>query len=266
MSESVQKAFRILVELSSSDSAVGLAPLAARVGANKATLLRYLRSLELVGAVERGPDGYRLGLALVELAARVPARELVLARIRPVLQRLQKQVNESVSVASLTGARLRYAAVLPGGRSLQMSARAGDELPLHCTASGKAILAGMPEEQACELLGREPLQDYTPATVTNLRMLLNQLSEVRRKGFAVDRGEYEEGLLCVAVPLQLGEIGFRGAFGVSCPVRRADDARLEELAAALLEAGNEIGKQIRQSVAETAAGAGGYSAEEEPWN
>ncbi len=263
MSESVHKAFRVLEELSSSGSALGLSALANRLGANKATLLRYLRSLLEIGAVERTEEGYQLGLTLVELARRVPARELVLGRIRPVLQRLQAEVNESVSVASLNGSRLRYVAVLRGARNLQMSARAGDELPLHCTASGKAVLSRMPEDAVCEMLSRTALTDYTAATVTNLRMILNQLSEVRRTGVAMDRGEYEEGLLCVAVPLNLAHLGFRGAVGISCPQRRTDETRLEELTHALLRTETEI-KQT--AVSRGLAASGCADEEEDPWN
>ena len=80
------------------------------------------------------------------------------------------------------------------------------ELP-HCSALGKVLLSHLSEEQVRAIVGRTGLPARTAATITDVERLLQELDEVRARGFAVDDEEDSEGVFCVAAAL----FGSRGA-------------------------------------------------------
>jgi DNA-binding IclR family transcriptional regulator len=103
-------------------------------------------------------------------------------------------------------------------RGLRVVAHMGARLPLHCTASGKALLAVLsPDEADTALL--DPLRKYTPNTVTDRAALLRELEEVRRAGVAYDHEEYVMGVCAVAAPVH-DAVGAVGALTVEVPSDR----------------------------------------------
>jgi DNA-binding IclR family transcriptional regulator len=75
------------------------------------------------------------------------------------------------------------------------------QIVLHGIASGKTLLAYLPEEQRRALLAEMPLSRFTPNTITTLPELESELAAVRAQGYALDREEWLLGLACVAVPI-----------------------------------------------------------------
>jgi IclR family acetate operon transcriptional repressor len=106
----------------------------------------------------------------------------------------------------------------------------------HATSVGKAILAWLPVneiERVCA--GR--MRRFTEHTITDMAQLLESLREVRREGFAMDREEYQPGVLCLGAPIRERTGAVMGAISVSMPNMRATEehtavARHEIIAAA----------------------------------
>jgi DNA-binding IclR family transcriptional regulator len=82
-----------------------------------------------------------------------------------------------------------------------MYSQIGNRAPLHCTGVGKAVLAFLPEEQREALLNGGDLQRYTDNTLTDPDVLRAHLAQIRAQGFAIDNGEHEEHVRCIAAPL-----------------------------------------------------------------
>ena len=82
---------------------------------------------------------------------------------------------------------------------MRMFTEVGRRVQPHCTAVGKAMLAELPDDEATAVLGRIRLARHTPATVTDVAAVVDGLAEVRRRGYAMDEGEQEVGVRCVAV-------------------------------------------------------------------
>jgi len=223
MSGSTVKAFELLMYLSRAGGAVTLARIARETGWDKATALRYLGSLSEVGAVERRENGWVLGLALIELASRVPVSENVAARVRPILERLARETGETINLGSWNNGGAFYLAKADGGRNLRLRTSPGDHLPLHCTAVGKAILAMLGQEFLEDFLLRAPFPRLTPTTITEAAAFRDEMVQVRNVGYAMDREEYEPGLVCVAVPVEIPAYNFLGAVSVSGPSVRMRD-------------------------------------------
>lgn len=132
-----------------------------------------LAELTSVGLVERGTDGYRLGLALFELGRRVPHRGLWEAA-PPFIEELYEATHENVHLAVVDGADTVFLEKLTGRCSTRITSRVGGRLPAYCTATGKALLAHRTPPGMAAVLG-VGLRRRTPRTIVVPRLLLQDL-------------------------------------------------------------------------------------------
>ena len=229
MSESAGKALDILFYLAKVCEEVSLARMSRETGMNKATALRYLSVLESRGVVEKHQGGWSLGLSLFELGSKVPVRALVVEKVRPIIERLARESDESSNLACLAGDSAIYLdKAEANNRSLRMRTSPGDRLPLYCTGVGKAILSQLPEEHIRALLGSSPLPKINETTLTEPEDVVREAQRIRELGYAVDREEYEIGLTCYAMPLRLPGSDFAGAISISGPSARMRNPESKE--------------------------------------
>lgn len=229
MSESALKAFDLLFHLARVGSS-SLARLSRDTGWDKATALRYLTAMEKRGVVERREGDWTLGLALLELASRVPVTENIASRVKPVLEELARFTGESANLSALVGNELMYLAKADGGRALRLRISPGDRLPLYCTAGGKCILSRLPAAIQAQYLAETRFSAVAPNTIVDQQRLAEEIELTVRRGWAIDDEELEPGLICYAIPLDLPRYGFSGALSVSGPSVRMAQAREEILA------------------------------------
>ncbi|MCP5454492.1 MAG: IclR family transcriptional regulator [Spirochaetaceae bacterium] len=229
MSESAIKAFDLLFHLSRAGSS-SLARLSRETGWDKATALRYLTAMEKRGVVERREGDWTLGLALLELASRVPVTENIASRVKPVLNELAKATGETANLSALTGSELMYLAKADGGRALRLRSNPGDRMPLYCTAAGKCILSRFSVPLRAQYLAETHLSAVAPKTIVDPEKLAEDIERTIRRGWAIDDEELESGLICYAMPLDLPRYGFSGAISISGPSGRMLQAQEEILA------------------------------------
>ncbi|MCK5571052.1 MAG: IclR family transcriptional regulator C-terminal domain-containing protein, partial [Spirochaetes bacterium] len=108
------------------------------------------------------------------------------------------------------------------------------------TALGKAILSILDTERLDSLIANLKMKKITQYTVTDPVELMKKIDSVRDRGYSIDREEFDDGLVCVAVPIKISELGFIGGISISGPINRFDDERGHFLAQKLLETRNEI--------------------------
>ncbi len=251
MSESAIKAFELLFHLARAGSS-SLARLSRDTGWDKATALRYLTAMEKKGVVERRDGDWTLGLALLELASRVPVTENIASRVKPVLGELARTTGESANLSALVGSDLMYLAKADGGRALRLRTNPGDRLPLYCTAGGKCILSRLPSALRAQYLADTHFSAVAPKTIVDPQKLVEEIERTIRRGWAIDDEELEPGLICFAVPLDLPRYGFTGALSVSGPSGR------------MLQAQEEILASLRWATLELQESLGGGIADNEP--
>ena len=228
MSESAGKAFDLLFYLAKTGEAVSLARLSKDTGMNKATALRYLNVLESKGVVERCKMGWTLGLSLFELGSKVPVRQLVADKVRPIIERLARETGESVNLAYLADETAIFLDRAEANRSLRMRSMPGDRLPLYCTGVGKAILSQLSEERIYAILGPGPLEKFTESTYTDPEDIINEARRARELGYGIDSEEFEVGLTCYAMPLRIPSSDFVGAISISGPTARMKNPEIRD--------------------------------------
>jgi DNA-binding IclR family transcriptional regulator len=202
--KALAKACHLLTHLAAAEVPQPLHRLARAEGLPASTAYRLLETMCAEGLVEQLPDRrYRVGLAAFQMARAAAATRTVLAAAEPVMAEVAAEVEESVSLVLFRGEEAHYLRCIEGPRTLHAApVRLGGRLPVHCTASGKVLLASLPPAQCRALLARAPLAAMTARTLTDPDAVLAQLEAVRAQGHAVDDQELEDDLVCVAAPIR----------------------------------------------------------------
>ena len=197
------------------------AEVARDLGVHRSTALRLLGTLERHALVERDPRTakYRLGRRLPQLA-RVVTGELDLRHVaRPVCEGLAASTGETVTLDVLDGDEIVPIEQSTGSTSFVSVNWLGRRTPVHCTASGKVILAFAAEPIRQRVLAR-PLEPRTPRSIVDVAELEKQLSSAHEAGYARTFEELEVGLDAVAAPVFSTDGDVLAAIDVSGPAHR----------------------------------------------
>lgn len=212
---------------------LGVTELATDLSMSKAAVHRILVALRTRNLVQfdaesrrysLGPMAATLGLSYLE---RCDVRQMA----APELRLLSKKTNETATLSLRTGATRVYVEQVTPPREVIMSVTIGVPFPLHAGASSKAFLAFL-DPAECDAYLARPLATLTENTVTNPDLLRDEISEVRRRGYARSSAERQPGAASVAAPV----LDHRGepcaVISVCGPAERLDreqDECIEEL-------------------------------------
>jgi IclR family KDG regulon transcriptional repressor len=248
--KSVAKALAMIEELASSPRALSAIQLSRQLKVPRSTIYRLLQTLARHGFIVRedGMACYRLSFKLLDLGHRVLERTDLLEAARPILRDLSARFRETVHLAVEEDGRMVYLDKVEGSAPFCTHSRPGRRVPMHCTALGKAVLAYLPAERVRAILGRHGLQGHTARTIVSYAGMVEELESVRRRGYALDDVEFEEGVRCVGAPV----LDHRGvpmaAISVSAPVSRMSKAQARRtgkiLCAAVAGVSGAMGWQV----------------------
>jgi len=243
--QSLDRALEMLELLASNGGEMGVSDLARRLEVHKSTAFRLLATLQDHGLVEQNAatEKYRLGYGLVRLAGAVVA-ELDLSRAaRAVMQELADRSRETVNLALLQGDRVINIDQITSSHLVVNVNWVGKQNPVHCTSTGKVLLAFLPPAELRRILGR-PLERLTPRTIVDRATLEKQLQRVREDGYAFTLEELEVGLNAVAAPVRDSRGEAIAAVSVSGPSYRVTPQRLSELGELARQAGETISRRM----------------------
>jgi DNA-binding IclR family transcriptional regulator len=245
--QSIQRAFAVLRALG--DGPLGVTEVAAASRIPKSTAARLLSALSAEGAVEQVPGErrYRLGPDLLAIAKGLDETWDIVAIARPALVDLATELGEAAGVAIRDGWTVQYVDQVepPNPNPVQVRDWTGTRIPLHAVSSGQVFLAQLAAPVLARYLA-EPVEAFTPHTLTNAPALLERLREIRREGHAWVRDEYSVGLTSVAAAIADARAEVVAAVHVHGPSYRFPPPGEEDrIAAAVRTAAARIGARLR---------------------
>lgn len=193
----------------------------------RAAARRFLLTLEDLGYATSVDGRYSLTPQTLELGYAYLSSLSLPDVATPHLQMLVDEVHESSSVSVLDGSDVVYVARVPVGRIMTVSINVGTRFPAHATSMGRVLLAGLDDDRLGELLAHAELRSLTPATITRVAELRQELVRVRAQGFALVDQELEAGLCSVAVPIRDQSGVVVAAVNLSSHVTRASAREVE---------------------------------------
>jgi DNA-binding IclR family transcriptional regulator len=198
---------------------LGLTPseLSTRVGLARSTVHRIVTALETEGLLASvKPGRYRLGPELIRLAA--SERGELRLIVRPFLEQLSAEVNETVDLAVLIQDHVSFIDQVAAPHRLRAVSTVGATFPAHCTANGKALLAELSDDHLTALLPAR-LQQLTPNTKGTRAELMADLREIRQSGVAFDNQEHTLGISAVGATIS-DQFGAVAAVTIPLPSQR----------------------------------------------
>jgi IclR family acetate operon transcriptional repressor len=199
----VTKALRLLVHVARCKEPVTLSDLSRTIGLPKPTTYRLLRNLEGIGFVQRDPltRRYLIGLLFEDIALSALRHGAGHGARRLLMDQLAHRLGARINLVVLRSGNLFFVEWVESTTPLRVDIDAATSMPVHCTASGKLLLAFGPRELRESVLRSAPFQSRTKNSITSARTLNRELAEIRRRGYAEDNEELLQGVNCLAVPV-----------------------------------------------------------------
>jgi DNA-binding IclR family transcriptional regulator len=212
------------------------------VGINKSTVHRLLATLEGKRFVERDAATglYRPGIRLFQMAFLTLEHNDLRRLAAPFLHNLCDQFRENVNLSVLDGTDVVYLDVIESPQRVKLAAAPGQRLPAFCTASGKAILAFLPEEKLQDILARG-IPRYTQNTLTTEEAFLEDMRRTRERGYAISEQEFEDGINAIAAPICNQPIA---SVSIAGPAYRLTRERMIEIGPELLVTVKKIAQEV----------------------
>jgi DNA-binding IclR family transcriptional regulator len=219
---SLDKAIDVLEHLHDARGARGITEIATALGVPKSSAHRLLKTLVRRGFAEQEAAGrYRVGPALIALGLGALDREPIAALARPVLESEAAALGETVFLTAPRGREIVVLDKAEGQGFLRAAPQVGQRVPVAATAVGRLAMAYAPERFPLEA---HPPVAFTAATQLERSAVADAIARARADGFAMNRGEWIEGLSVVAAPIfgASAPAQFAGALAVAAPTARLD--------------------------------------------
>lgn len=225
----------------------GVSELARDVGLPKTTVQRALGTLHQAQWIRPANGGLRQGWELtskvLQVARFAGAGDTLRDAALPVLQELNERTGESIHLLVRDGDGVVLVERLEGVHPVRTVRAIGSVTPLHAGATGKAILAQLPDDEVDALVARG-LQRLTPSTITDPDDLRSELEQVRARGYAVNEGESWVGLCALGAAVCDAEGTPVAAVSISAPADRIPPAVRPEWGALVADAARRISERL----------------------
>jgi IclR family transcriptional regulator, blcABC operon repressor len=241
----VARAARMLEELSAAPRGMTLSELARAIGAPKSSCLAVCITLVESGLLARTPAGaYQLGWKVVPLGRSYLAQSNLVTEFRRVDQELNLLPEDTIVLSLLDGRTVVYVETRPGLRPVTMHYEIGLRLPAQCTASGKSLLAALPDSEIAGRYAGDRINGLTPHSITSRAELTAELERTRERGYAIDDEETALGMICVGAAI-IGRSGPpAGALSVSMVKATVDADRIAHAAESMLRLSRALADRL----------------------
>jgi len=241
MIQSVERALSLLEYIAGHPEArFSLSELTGHMGMDKSSVFRILATLIKHGLVrqEDNRKTYQLGYGIYTLAAALHDQIKLTETISPYLKQLAMLTKENAHLAVRSGLQAVFIDRERASKTISANTNIGDTEELYCTAVGKCLICDMNREALDRLFSGVDLIKYTDRTIVDLDILSNELQSTMERGYAIDDGEYEASVVCLASPVYDFEGKVVASVGISGPRER-----IEPQLPAFIEATRTTGKE-----------------------
>lgn len=224
---------------------LGISELSEKTGLHKNKVFRILATLEYYGYIEQNPETqlYRLGIKFLQLGQSYLRKSGLAVISDQILTKLNEETQETVVLATFSNSDAVCISVKDSPLKLKVSAIAGESYPLHANAIGKILLYRYFENRG-NIPSFGELKKFTSKTITSNEALIKEIKEIDKNKFAIDREEWQEGVITIAAPVRDYTTKTVAAIGLFVPVLRATSEKESKLAKAVIKAANELSFKI----------------------
>lgn len=223
---SVQNALRILTCFSFEKTEKRVTEIASELNIAKSTASRLLQTLLHEGFVKKDLETskYSLGTKILTLYSTLISNREVVKEARSVLEELSQETSESIQLGEIEANSVVYIDRIKSTYPLQITSHIGLTYPLHCTSSGRLLLAFQKEEVIKEVL-REELEIYTSSTIIDPLVLKDELELVKQRGYCYIENEFIDGIVSIAAPIKDYDNKIIASLSLAGPIQRINSQK-----------------------------------------
>lgn len=212
--------------------------LAQSTGLAKSTVHRMCWKLADLGFLSQEDGKFAVGSKIAALGSSSTVYKRLRTAAIPYLVELQHVAGAS-QLAVLNGS---HSLVLDGIYTRQLRAHhlLGAAMPLHCTATGKALLAKAEADEREHLLNSISFKFFTRRTIIQVGRLRTELEQIAQTGFATSIEEFQPGIVAVAAAFRVGDISI-AAVGT---LGNSTDSAVLRSATHVMAAARELGRAL----------------------
>lgn len=242
----LRNACRILKLLGRSPDGLKGADIGRTLAIPVTTTLRIMTTLHLEGLVRKNGALFELGPVLIQLGNASLAGTEIRTAALPVLESLTAQTDETSHLAIPCDDRSLIVAVQDSPHPLRAASRPGFLAELHCSSTGKTLLAFLHHLRLNEFYGpgAERPTKRTPRTHTSLHEISREAELTRKRGYALDDEEFAPGIRCLAAPVFASDGTVAAAIGITASTVRFTKERIPEMARKVRSAAAELSRLL----------------------
>ena len=220
--KSLSKAMSVLECFLCSKTELGITEISQKLQVQKATIYNIAATFQNLGYLVQNPETkkYSLSVKLLQYAYIINNHLGFRNFFLPYMDQIVNETNENVYLGIPHGSEVLYIEFRsPAGKLMRNIL--GEHAPMYCTGLGKAMLAFLPEVEIEEYASL-PLAKFTETTITEKKILLQELSAIRKRGYAIDNMEHEHGVICIGMPVFGNDGRVLAALSSAAPSLRFD--------------------------------------------
>lgn len=242
--QSLDRGLTILKCVALSQQPVSLGEIAGLLSIDRSSAFRLAHTLRRRGflACPPGRKDYVLGSSMWTLSHQYDWSNMLVKVAHPELKRLATEINETAHLAIREGKSALFIDSAHATHVIAVAGQTGELVPLYCTAHGKALLADADEPELRAQFGPGPLQKFTKNTITGIKALAKECSDIKKRGYATDESEYGAEMRCIAAPIRIGDQTIVGSIGISAPASRFAREQYSAYGAEVCRVAQRIGK------------------------
>jgi len=246
----VDRAIHILELLKANRYEMTLAEITKATGWHKSSIQKLLVTLSHHGVLERdeATKRYSLGISLA-VYGRVALNNLDIRLIaKPYLKELVDYSGETAVLAILNATKMVMVDKKEPVLQIRASPFIGSRFAATATSNGKALLAWLPEARVNEILRAEGLSAFTPKSIVSRTAYRAELAATRKRGYAIDRGEFQEGATGVSAPVFGPRQQVLATISIVGPDFRMTEKMIQDCGAKCMEVAGRLGARFEKSL------------------
>lgn len=225
---SLERGISVLRAFSAAAPSLTISDVAEHCDISRAAARRFLLTLKELGYVGCTHERYFLRPQVLDIGYAYLSSVRTAELIQPIIEEVAKLSGESSSLAVLAGTDILYVARAPAPRIVQNQISIGSRLPAHVTSMGRVLLASLPQHETERRLAGIEWNPLTKVTITSAERLQRELGRARSTGYAVVKGELEDDVASIAVPISDALARPVAALNVSTSLRRMNERGAEQ--------------------------------------
>ena len=222
----LERGLEIMELLADNPKGLSIQEIKNRLSLSQTTVFRITQSLLQKGYLARDEESkyFQLTRKLLTIGFRAINEHDLLEIALPWMRKLRDEVKETVFLGILGDTEGVFIEQALGTYPFKFMLTPGNCFPLHCSAPGKSMMAFLPEQDRASLLKKISLKSYNENTITTKRKFQEELDQVKKLGYAIDREEQLKGVVCVGAPVFDYQGIPKTAIWISGPTERMNES------------------------------------------